>query len=232
MLQNEELQAVKTTVLEQQAKALVPFQLDAVNYGDWEPDQREAYLRRLYHVLETLRRGPNGAGAHHRSAPAAMHSRSSVPLRPANIDQLFNINKGHHYPPTSQQSAPLAAHTSPSNLPSGSSAEDNTGSNVQQYGNTTPASADTSAATVANAGAGIQQQYNGGMGVSSGLLPDGSSSGRAASNPSQAGSATTALPRSVQLSDPVREFLAKPVAGPHRPIFFDLETTGMRFSAA
>lgn len=56
MLQNEELQAVKTTVLEQQAKALVPFQLDAVNYGDWEPDQREAYLRRLYHVLETLRR--------------------------------------------------------------------------------------------------------------------------------------------------------------------------------
>lgn len=56
ILQNEELQAVKATVLEQQAKALVPFQLDAVNYGDWEPDQREAYLKRLYHALETLRR--------------------------------------------------------------------------------------------------------------------------------------------------------------------------------
>lgn len=47
---------MKATVLEQQAKALVPFQLDAVKYGDWEPDQREAYLKRLYHVLETLRR--------------------------------------------------------------------------------------------------------------------------------------------------------------------------------
>ena len=56
ILQNEELQAVKATVLEQQAKALVPFQLDAVKYGDWEPDQREAYLKRLYYALDSLRR--------------------------------------------------------------------------------------------------------------------------------------------------------------------------------
>ena len=55
-LQNDELQAVKATVVEQQAKALVPFQLDAVKYADWEPEQREAYLKRLYHTLESLRR--------------------------------------------------------------------------------------------------------------------------------------------------------------------------------
>lgn len=55
-LQNEELQAVKTTVLEQQGKVLVPFQLDAIKYVDWEPDQREAYLQRLHHALWTLRR--------------------------------------------------------------------------------------------------------------------------------------------------------------------------------
>lgn len=55
-LQNEELRAVTTTVLEQQGKVLVPFQLDAVKYVDWEPDQREAYLQRLYQALWTLRR--------------------------------------------------------------------------------------------------------------------------------------------------------------------------------
>ena len=42
----------------------------------------------------------------------------------------------------------------------------------------------------------------------------------------QAESARTALPRTVLLTDAVKKFLAKPVSGPHRPIFFDLETTG------
>lgn len=55
-LQNEELQALKVTVLEQQGKALVPFQLDAVKYVDWDPDQREAYLQRLYQVLQIFQR--------------------------------------------------------------------------------------------------------------------------------------------------------------------------------
>lgn len=54
--QNEELQALKATVLEQQGKALVPFQLDAVKYVDWDPDQREAYLQRLLQVLQILQR--------------------------------------------------------------------------------------------------------------------------------------------------------------------------------
>lgn len=35
-----------------------------------------------------------------------------------------------------------------------------------------------------------------------------------------------ALPRQLVLSDAVQEFLQNPVKGPHRPIIFDLETTG------
>lgn len=54
--QNEELQALKATVVEQQGKALVPFQLDAVKYVDWDPDQREAYLQRLHQTLQILLR--------------------------------------------------------------------------------------------------------------------------------------------------------------------------------
>ena len=57
-MQNEELQALKAAVLEQQGKALVPFQLDAVKYVDWDPDQREAYLQRLHHTLQILQRWP------------------------------------------------------------------------------------------------------------------------------------------------------------------------------
>ena len=54
--QNEELQALKAAVVEQHGKALVPFQLDAVKYVDWDPEQREAYLHRLYRALRILQR--------------------------------------------------------------------------------------------------------------------------------------------------------------------------------
>ena len=37
---------------------------------------------------------------------------------------------------------------------------------------------------------------------------------------------TPALPRQLVLSDALKEFLQNPVKGPHRPIIFDLETTG------
>ena len=39
-------------------------------------------------------------------------------------------------------------------------------------------------------------------------------------------SASNSPPRQVVLTDAVKEFLAKPVTGPYRPIVFDLETTG------
>ena len=191
-----------------------------------------------------------------------MHRRSSVPYRPANIDQLFNINTGHQQPqhtPASQQAAPSKA-----NAISGPPSFAPTDNDAHLYGNTsaTAATGDDSDALGSSQGPPVDLvvtqpqafQANGTF-----VSPQGSTRAASASHASstdasarhsdglsahsaslsqaesssgsRAESATSASPRSVALSDAVRDFLAKPVAGPYRPIFFDLETTGMHLSA-
>ena len=169
----------------------------------WHVCQRHVpapWLSTMLNGVHHLCRPPNGVAGHHRSAPISVHRRSSVPYRPANIDQLFKINKVHHQPqhtPTSQQSVSPRAGAN-SGLPSASPTSDSAGSNAQQYGKTSHSATLTQAES-----------------------PSGP----------RAKSATSASPRSVELSEAVREFLAKPVSGPHRPIFFDLETTGKHIYA-
>ena len=203
---------------------------------------------------------PNANISHHRSAPMSMHRRSSVPYRPANIDQLFNINKGHQQPqhtPANQQLASsnaVATTGLPSNAP--------TDNDAQQYGNSTAATGDESHALGSNHDSSVdlsvshrqELHANGNIASSRGrnrATSDSHASAADASAPqsdgpsahsarltqaesssgSRAESATSASPRSVELSDAVQEFLEKPVSGPYRPIFFDLETTGMHLPA-
>ena len=188
-----------------------------------------------------------------------MHRRSSVPHRPANIDQLFNINKAHQQPqhtPTSQQLASSNVVAS-SGLPSNAPADND----AQQYGNTTSATAGTGDeyhALESKQDCSVdlllthpQELHTHGSIVSLQGSTRAASSCHASSadasapqcdepsarsvsfaqaecsSGSRAPESATAPPRSVELSDAVQEFLAKPVSGPHRPIFFDLETTGM-----
>ena len=77
-----------------------------------------------------------------------------------------------------------------------------------------PASPSQSSSTGASASG-----HNESSAHSASLSHAGSSSGSRA-EPARA------APGPVELSDAVQEFLAKPVSGPYRPIFFDLETTG------
>lgn len=182
-----------------------------------------------------------------------MHRRSSVPYRPANIDQLFNINKGHQQP----QHTPASQHLSSSRAVAtpGLPAFTPTDNDVQQYGNTTGTAA-TGDQSHASGSSQLGPEYlllsccqylhshssifspRGSIQAASAfhassdasaLCPD-ESSARSASL-SQAEFSAESSSRSVNLSDAVQEFLAKPVSGPYRPIFFDLETTGMRVSA-
>ena len=188
-----------------------------------------------------------------------MHRRSSVPYRPANIDQLFNINNGHQQP----QHNPPSQHSASSTAVATSSAS--TDNDAEQYGNTTSGTAatgdefhalgSTQASPVHYLLTHPQELHSNGKIVSRqgstraasashASLTDASaphsyesSAGSASLNQAElssgscAESATSASLRSVELSDAVQEFLAKPVSGPYRPIFFDLETTGMRLSA-
>ena len=49
-----ELESIKAAVLPQQAKVLVPFQLELVKYADWEPHQRAAFLQQLGNTVQSF----------------------------------------------------------------------------------------------------------------------------------------------------------------------------------
>ena len=186
-----------------------------------------------------------------------MHRRSSVPYRPANIDQLFNINKGHQQPqptPASQQLSSSRVVATP-----GLPAPTPTDNDAQQYGSTTGTAATGDEAHASGSSqlgpenlllSRSQELHSHGSILSplgstwaasdsrassdaSALCPDESSARSASLSQAEfsSGSCAESSSRSVNLSDAVREFLAKPVSGPYRPIFFDLETTGMHVSA-
>lgn len=91
----------------------------------------------------------------------------------------------------------------------------NSASPARAQGSLRPASPSHASSTGASASG-----YSGSSAHSASLSQAGPSAG------SHAEPAMAAAPGQVELSAAVQEFLAKPVAGPYRPIFFDLETTG------
>lgn len=129
-----------------------------------------------------------------------MHTRTPGPNQsPRNIDQLFKINIGQQQPVPQTASAVV------------------------------PSRPQSVTRTTSNASTGASQR----AGNVSTRLPqlNGLSAGHVQSDQAESSSrsrapVTSALPRSVQLTEAVRQFLANPVTGPCRPIFFDLETTG------
>ena len=147
---------------------------------------------------------PNGRVSQQRSAPIPMQTRTpGLDQSPRNIDQLFNINTGQQHPVS--QSASLSPPPKPQSV-------------TQTTGR-------------ASVGA---SQHEGDESTRllhlNGLSARHAQSDQPSSSGSSSGShapAASALPRSVKLTEAVRDFLAKPVTGPCRPIFFDLETTGI-----